>query len=134
MGGIDKAEKRPSRMAILVSGFVFPGVGQFVQKRWLAGVLFGGVFSVLFCLLLVQCYRTIAAFYRIGLAGTVPDEELPPMAWILGLFGACLVVYVANIGDAYLGHRRAARRSAMKRHIDPLLASVLNEAEQDKGE
>ncbi len=130
MGTIDKAEERPWGGVILLSGFVFPGVGQLLQRRWLAAGLFAGIFFSLFGLLLSQCYRSIMAFYQLGIDQIVSKEELPSPAWILGLLGACLVVHLVNIGDVYRAHRRAAHRSAVKRHLDPLLASVLEEDEQ----
>ena len=126
MGVVDKVERRPSRGVILLSGFLFPGIGQLLQRRWLSGIVFGGAFGALFCLLLVHSFQTIAAFYRLGLdKGTVNDT--PSATDILGLLGACLAVYLTNIGDVYLAFRRAARRSAIRRHFDPQIASILEE-------
>ncbi|MDP6490934.1 MAG: hypothetical protein QGH42_06990 [Kiritimatiellia bacterium] len=131
MDAIDKQDKRPSRGAILLSGFVCPGVGQFMQRRWLAGALFGGGFVVLFGMLLAQCFRVIMAFYRLAFDGNLSADQ-PSVARILVIFGLCLLVYLLNVGDAYLAHRRAARRSAVRRHLDPLLASILNAEEGEE--
>jgi hypothetical protein len=131
MGSVGSDEQRPARGVILVSGFVFPGLGQFLQRRWLAGALFAGVFSLCFGLLLVRCFQSIATFYKVGLDALSPDEP-PPVASIVGLFGLCLLVHLTNIFDVYRAHRRAARRSAVKRHLHPLVTAVLNEEEGDK--
>jgi hypothetical protein len=126
MGGIDSDARRPSRGIILLSGFLFPGMGQLLQRRWLAGLVFGCAFSVFFLLLLVHCFQVIVAFYRLGLdKGTVNDT--PSISHIVSLLVACLAVYVTNVGDVYLAYRRAARRSAVRRHFSPEIAELLEE-------
>jgi len=127
MGSIESDEGVPSRGIILLSGFVFPGVGQLLQRRWLVGILFGGVFCVFFLLLLFQCFRTVMAFYRMGLSDTVPEGELPSVVRLLGLLGTCLLVHVVNIGDVYLAYRRGARRRSMRRHFSSEIVSLLEE-------
>lgn len=119
----------PSRGAILLSGVVYPGVGQLVQRRWAAAVLFAGVFSALFGLLMVRSMQIVVAYYRLGLDGAAAAEEMPSIRPILGLFGCGLLVYVANIADAYLAHRRRARRYAVQRHFDLAIASLLEQDE-----
>ncbi len=134
MGTIDNGRHRPSRGAILLSGFVFPGMGQLLQRRWVAGALFLGTFSTLFCLLLIQSFQIIMAFYRVGLSETVPEDDASPLALILGLFGACLVVYVVSVVDTYLALRRQARHASTRRHFSPEIASLLEDvrAGEDK--
>jgi hypothetical protein len=128
MGTADSGDRRPSRGAILLSSFVYPGVGQFVQRRWLAGLFFGAAFTTLFVLLMVACARIIIAYYRLGLNGEMPDG-MPSVLPVLGCFGASLVVYLANVGDTYLAHKRAGRRNAVRRHFSPEVAAMLEKDE-----
>ena len=100
----------------MLSGFVYPGLGQFVQRRWAAGLFYGGVFTLLFLGFMALCLRTIILFYRLGLYGE-DAGPLPSAAVTLVLFAACIGAYVANVGDAYLAHRRACRRAALQRHL-----------------
>ncbi len=123
-----RPRNKPSRAAIFLSGFLYPGAGQLAQRRWVAGVGFVAGFSFLLALFMVQSLRTIVAFYELGLRGTETDQ-LPSLASIGVLFAACLAVYVLNIVDAWLAYRRAARRHAWQRHIDPEIVSILMKEE-----
>lgn len=101
---------------VLCSAFAFPGAGQFLQKRRLAGVFFGltvTLFFVLTTCLAVWPWLYNLAFVTLQLAG---PEYAHPMAyhgsWIFGSLGLSLALHAWNILDAWRAMRRAE-------HIQP---------------
>lgn len=107
----------------MLSGFVYPGMGQFAQRRWAVGLLYGGAFTILFLGFMAICLRTVILYYRLGLYGETPGR-LPPLGATLVLFAACIGVYLANVGDACTAYRRSCRRAALQRHLPGLAGRV----------
>ena len=113
---------RSARMPVMLSGLVFPGLGQCNQRRWVAGVFYGTAFTLLFCLLLITCLRTVLAFYRLGFSGQTSAHPASPLPVVL-LFFATILVYLLNLFDTYRAQRRINRAKAAERHLSKL-ASV----------
>jgi hypothetical protein len=109
-------------MPIMLSGLVFPGVGQCSQRRWVAGVLYGTAFTLLFGLFLFTCLRTLVAFYRLGFSAETSAHPPSPLPVVL-LFLATMLVYLLNLFDTYRAQRRINRAKAAERHLSKL-ASV----------
>ena len=110
---------RSARMPIMLSALIFPGVGQCSQRRWVAGVLYGTAFALLFGLFLFTCLRTVVAFYRLGFSGATsahPPSSLP----VVLLFLATMLVYLLNLFDTYRAQRRIDRAKAAERHLSKL--------------
>ena len=91
--------KLSSRIPILLSGFACPGAGQFMQKRWVAGVVFVSGFLVGFFWVMVLAIGNIVDYYRMAFDfdGPAPDPS-SPKAFIAPLLIA-LVFYVINLFD-----------------------------------
>lgn len=98
--------------AIWLSALVYPGSGQFLQKRWIVGSLFLLGFTAAMAYALRSFWQLMKAFY--GLAEHFNDPEpLPPIAvlpfaWPLLV---CLLIYGVNLLDACLAARRLSRRA-----------------------
>ncbi len=107
---------RFGRGAILLSSLIFPGLGQLAQKRWLAAIITAGTFMLVFSLFVFRSCEAILEFYRLGLEGLSP-ENVPSIWGIVGLFVLCIVIYLANVYDVFLAHRRIATRMAIQRHF-----------------
>lgn len=106
-------------MPIMLSGLVFPGLGQCSQRRWVAGVLYGTAFTLLFGLFLFTCLRTLVAFYRLGFSAETSAHPPSPLPVVL-LFLATLLVYLLNLFDTYRAQRRISRAKAAERHLSKL--------------
>ena len=99
------------RSPVLCSAFAFPGSGQFLQKRWLAGIFFGVTVTVFF--LLATCLAAWPFFYNLAFVTFqfAGSEYAQPMAyrpsWIFGSLGLALALHAWNILDAWRAMRRA---------------------------
>ena len=104
-----RAGGSPSRGAIMLSALVFPGVGQLVQKRWLAGVAFALAFLVAGILFAVYAGGIIVSYYRFVDPYYEPAGA-PPLKAMLGALGVALLIYMASLADVVLARWRIARR------------------------
>jgi hypothetical protein len=129
-GKVDRT-KGPARTPILLSALVYPGLGQFTQRRPVAGLLYSGGFTLLFCVFMALCLRTIVRFYRVGLHGG-SGGALPSAGMTLGLFAVCIGAYLANVVDVYMAYRRIGRREAERRFL-ARHAGVLGEGRDRPG-
>ncbi len=108
---------RPTRLGVTLS-VVYPGLGQFVQRRYVAGTAFLMTATAMFIMLVVSFIAIIVNYYRLWLA---PSEvEVAPMVVrFMTWFGLLLIVYAAAVMDAYLAYRRQSREWASKKHKLP---------------
>lgn len=91
--------KLSSRIPILLSAFACPGAGQFMQKRWVAGVVFVSGFLVGFFWVMVLAIGNIVDYYRMAFDFDGPEPDpTSPQAFIAPLMIA-LVFYVINLFD-----------------------------------
>jgi hypothetical protein len=94
---------------ILLSGLVYPGAGQLLQKRWLAATFFIILSTALFVWVGIEMARALAA-YLLYVAD--PYRVPPPVAQLLRAlvpFGLLLLVFGVNLLDAALACRRSGR-------------------------
>jgi len=97
------ARTETQKAALLLSAFVYPGAGQFVQKRWVAG----GVFCILFTLLLgtviVNTLMPMVHNMNAALDWAQQKESRPfemiSLPRVIIPFLLALAVYIANIAD-----------------------------------
>ncbi len=99
-------------MAIFLSAMVFPGVGQFVQKRWVAGILFSTLFLAAFSVFCVVAFGLIASYYRMGFEFETYEPEPVHLGRLLASFAAAMLVYAANVIDTAIVHFRRGRRTS----------------------
>jgi 4-amino-4-deoxy-L-arabinose transferase-like glycosyltransferase len=108
------------RLPLLMTAFVWPGVGQFVQRRWLAGTVFALAFLICSAVFFVQLFRILIAYY--GLWLNFDSQKAPQMPSLVGLavsLGIALALYVAAIVDVQLAQVRLRMRENLRRAAAP---------------
>ena len=109
----------PTRLAVLFSAVVYPGAGQFLQRRWLAGSLCGGTFTAAFVGFIVEMVRIMHAYLSTAFFDTPPDA--PPGYRRLLMFAfASLVFFTIGLIDTIQAHQRALRRFQSASRPPPL--------------
>ncbi len=99
--------RKKRRISILLSAFLYPGVGQFVQGRTKAGLFYTGLFTVGLVFYSTYSAEIIGCYYGLGMDFNhyQPPAELPA-GKMIAAFAFALTIYVANIVDAFRGARR----------------------------
>ena len=94
-----------------------PGSGQFMQKRWIPGVIFSSSFLVCFtlfayhvCGIFAACYRLVRDFDTI-----MADDVNVPLADVFFFFMLCLVVWGVGLYDTWKAQREAQARLAAEK-------------------
>lgn len=104
----------PSRLALYLSALVYPGAGQFAQKRWLAGLFYAVVFSVCAVFLMIAIFAPMFWNLRLALefAETGKGDAFHPISFakIFLWLGLSALIYLAGLLDTVLYHRRQSRR------------------------
>ena len=107
---------KSDRTVVMLSAFVYPGAGQFMQKRWIAGSLFAILFTLLFIALAVSVIIPLFAYLNNTLdfaaaGGMGRDIEPAGISFVKVVlyFLAGMAVYFANLADVISAHRRIAK-------------------------
>jgi hypothetical protein len=103
-----KADGSPSRVPMMMNAFVWPGVGQVIQRRWIAASIYLAGFlisTVFFC---VHAVRIMTAYYNLWLRFDSNQPVDPPsyrglLAWLL----MGILIYVAALVDSYIAYVHA---------------------------
>ncbi len=100
--------KPTSRIPILLSAFICPGAGQFIQRRWIAGTVFAAGFLWGFCWVMVLAAGNIIDYYRLGFEfGTYEPDPTSPLAFVAPL-AIAMVFYLVNLFDVLVAQQRIA--------------------------
>lgn len=97
----------------MLSAFVCPGAGQYVQGRWPAAIFYcGGTIALMVWLVwisVVQLYISVFAFLQSPDLGY--EVELKSIAWrdVMWTLIGILVLYGFNVLDAVYANRRRIR-------------------------
>lgn len=102
--------KPNSRIPMLLSAFACPGVGQFVQKRWIAGLVYGTGFLIGFFWIMAIALGVIYDFYKMAFDFDHEPEPQNLMAMVLPLIIA-IVFYVANLFDVLIAQQRISTKA-----------------------
>ena len=104
----------PSRLALYLSALVWPGAGQFAQKRWLAGIFYAVVFSVCFVFLIIAIFAPMFRNLRAAMefADTGKGDAFYPISFakIFLWIGLSALIYLAGLLDTFVAYRRQRRR------------------------
>jgi hypothetical protein len=87
------------------ASLLVPGLGQFLQRRFVAGCLFAGLFLTAAGWLLIEALITLVAVYRWALAAATADEPHLRLPCVAAALALCLALSVASVLDGW----RAAR-------------------------
>ena len=109
---ITKEAEKSSRMPLLLSAFVYPGAGQFMQRRWIAAVFYATTFTVFIVMLLINVLRPMLHNLNVAVSwsGSSSDQALQTISIpsVLFPFLVALFFYIANLLDAsYVARRRS---------------------------
>ena len=96
---------------VFVSTLVYPGGGQFLQKRWIPATLFTLSFTMAFIVFAIAAVRILTSYYRMGFEF---DTYQPPeihLGKLLLWFGVSMIIYAANVLDVTLAQLRLKKPS-----------------------
>ena len=102
-----KSSQPPGRLPMLMNAFVWPGSGQFIHRRWLAGSACAAGFLVAAAFFFIAFFRLLAAYYGLWLhfdSNTPPEH--PSFRGILVWFAVGIVLYVVALVDSYVTYIR----------------------------
>ena len=104
----------PSRLALYLSALVYPGAGQFTQKRWLAGLFYAVVFSVCAIFLMIAIFAPMFWNLRLAMefADTGKGDAFHPISFakIFLWIGLSALIYLAGLLDTFVYYRRSHGR------------------------
>lgn len=106
---VDPQPKKPdaSWLPVLMSVAVYPGIGQWMQKRQTAGSIYVAFFTIiaaLFAWTLFIYLREVISVIQEALNGTADQgTALPPLGNILKPFAVVLFIYLGNVVDVLRG-------------------------------
>ncbi|MDD5678734.1 MAG: hypothetical protein PHW60_12225 [Kiritimatiellae bacterium] len=103
-----------TRLALFFSAAACPGVGHFVQRRWLCGSLFLVAFVICIVMTLLLVVMPLMTNLRIALdfaekGSSEPFREIA-LFKVLAWFGLAIFIYVAALVDIIAYARRQARQ------------------------
>lgn len=109
-----KVGNPPSRLALYLSALVYPGAGQFAQKRWLAGLFYAVAFSVCAVFLMIAIFAPMFWNLRLAMefADTGKGDAFHPISFakIFLWLGLSALIYLAGLLDTFIYFRRAHSR------------------------
>lgn len=94
------------KLDALYFSIVYPGVGQFFQRRWTAGIFFGGVSTALLIHFGFVFWRILRAYYSFAIDFDSPIPPHPSWGILMLDFALLTGVYVLNILDVWRITRR----------------------------
>jgi len=107
----------PSRVPILLSGMVYPGLGQACQGRWGPAAAIGGGFGAALVCFVVEASRVLGVYYslhdRLADAGVI---EPPDWRGMMVALGAAVVFYAVGLVDVFLAYNRRRSEASARRH------------------
>jgi len=108
--------REPSRAPIAVSAFVCPGIGQMMQKRWIAGSIYLVVFLAIVVLALVYVLKVMSAWYGLitfdGADTDIRGSIMPSAVKAVALLLAALAVQIACVIDSWIAYLHLRREWA----------------------
>ena len=102
---------------MLLSALVCPGVGQLLQRRWLAGILFLLAFAAAFIVFMVVAVDLIVSYYRMGFEFETYEPDIHPER-LLPAFAVAIGIYVINLLDVAFAYFRACRKTSLEGSIE----------------
>ena len=92
-----------------MSALVYPGIGQCMQKRWIAGTLNILAFSLAGGWFVFELTRIFIAYFSQAFFDK-PALASPGYARMLAAFGLTMLLYAISLADTCLAHARAMQR------------------------
>lgn len=109
-----------NRIPVLLSAFVCPGVGQFMQKRWVAGGIFSVGFLWGFFWLMILAIKIIIDFYRLAFEFDTYEPAMPNLLSFIAPVLISFIFYLASLFDVVREQQRIARKKQSQK-LPPIL-------------
>jgi len=105
---------KTSRVAILLSATVWPGAGQFAQKRWVAGAIYALSFLACFIVSMTYGVRIMLAYYGMwdfdrDHGDSNATSIKPHLVKMLIFFVIAVGIFIAALIDVVIVHIRRLR-------------------------
>ena len=96
---------------MLLSAFVCPGAGQFMQGRWAAGLLFLSGFLIGFVWLMLIAGKIIFSYYRMAFEIDY-EPETPNLMAMFPPIVIAVTFYLVNLFDVVIAQLRIQRQAS----------------------
>ncbi len=98
----NQSEKRmPVGIPIILSGFICPGLGQFVQRRHTAGAVYFALSAAALAWFLLETVPVIRTFYSLAYAETAVEDPQYSVPRMVASFITIGVVWLVNLFDVF---------------------------------
>lgn len=97
--------------ALLLSVAVYPGAGQFIQQRWLAGALYATLYTAAFGWFLVKAWGVVKAYYEFAFDFNHATGVAPEWRELVVPFLLSVLVYLAGVVDTGIAAYRSSQRT-----------------------
>lgn len=105
--------EKPSRAPILYSALIFPGIGQFQQKRPTVGTVYAGISAfaaiVFVAMLASHGVAAVKDLWSAWVEHTDPTDALDELKPVYQTLAFLIAVYVANVYDVWYAWFRINR-------------------------
>lgn len=96
---------------MMLSAFIYPGAGQFLQKRWIAGTVYSVLFTIFSLVLIFEVFKPMFRNINVALNWAASQEadqafEGISLTKVAVSFIAMMIVYVINIMDVQRANRK----------------------------
>lgn len=106
------AQPRKSLLSPMVlSALVYPGAGQLMQRRWLAGVFYMVVSTVVMVWLVIAVFAVLKVYYGMAFEPMNVPVEAPGIAPLIIPFVVWVAIYVAGLIDTAIASYRQRVKS-----------------------
>lgn len=99
-----ESKRIPVAVPVILSGFVCPGLGQFVQRRRLAGAIFLGLSAAAVAWFLAEVVPVVRTVYALAfeeMSNTAIEDTEYSLARIGMALALILVLWLANLFDVF---------------------------------
>lgn len=101
---------RSDRTPMMLSAFIYPGAGQFLQKRWIAGTVYSVLFTIFSLILIFEVFKPMFHTLNAALNFAAAQDDQPfegiSVAKVAVSFIALMAVYIVNIVDIQRVNRK----------------------------
>lgn len=115
------AVKTPSKWGgmgpVFLSAVVFPGVGQLVQRRWVAGAGYAVAFGAAFSWLVVRFLGLLKIYYSLAFDFNREPGNAPSIGMVGWPFLVSMVIYLASLVDTAVGNHKTSQGTPAKARV-----------------
>ena len=90
---------------VLLSAIIYPGLGQMVQRRWIAGSVYAILYTIVFGWLMIRSFGILKIYYELAFDFNNAAGQVPKLSAIAWPFLFSILVYLASLIDTALGNR-----------------------------